>query len=570
MTHITQQPLAAAQLPRAISYARFSSGSQAKGSSIERQLLSFEKWLEGHRTTYTPLYLKDEGVSAYKGRNATKGSLSSFLLCIADGTIKAGDLLVVEAIDRLSRQSMLDSFDLVRDILKSGVSILTLESNCTYSKESLDGAAIYSLIAALQAAHDYSKRLGIRVGAAHESKRAKARAGERPERLVSAPWLKGGRLFEPFASLVSKAVELYLRGYGHRQIVIELQEDIRGNAVLLGRYGDKLNASTVRKWLKATELAGDWESKEGLIENCFEPLITRVQWNQLQQESARRTKTPSKKNDYELSGLVRCASCDATFHTRVQKPKPTKAAPAGSEAYSARPAILYCNCSNYLKNGACTNNATWSYDVLLFVYQYGLTEILADIHMSKDAGFDKELNAMEEQLAAKEVKKERCANLYSATGELKYLDLVKQINIDIDIIKLKKKEREALVAGTTAVLGGEEFTEGFTGSLVTDLNYLNRLPLLELRHLLKQFRYQVTVDGKLATLSTGDREEFTLIRRLQRYANAYLVKVELPEVDDPLENSWIKYFAVGAKGNILAQAGTEKELTEALAASAFS
>jgi DNA invertase Pin-like site-specific DNA recombinase len=565
-------------LPRAISYARFSSGSQAKGNTIERQTLAFEAWLERNKTAYKPLYLQDKGISAYKGKNASKGRLSAFLGLIADGDIKSGDLLVVEAIDRLSRQAMLDSFDLVRDILKAGVSILTLENNQTYSTESLNGSAIFALIASLQAAHEYSKRLGVRVAAAHASKRVKARAKGDLVNLVSAPWLKDGKLFEPFASFARRAVELYLKGYGHRQIVIELQEDIGNEPELLKRYGNKLNASTIRKWLKSPELIGDWNSRDGLIEKCLEPLITTQEWLELQREQQRRTRVaPSKANDYELSGIVRCVSCGSTFHTRRQKPKPTLAAPAGSEAYLAKPPILYCNCSSYLKNGGCDNNSTWSYDVLLFVYEYGLDNVLADIHESKDTAPDEELEAIDKEIADLEISQNRNATLFEATGNRKYLDVVKECQAALDLAHIKKKDRELLVISATRALGGAELKEGYAGEFVIDVRHLSKLPLLELRHLLKQFGYQIRIGGKKATLSTGDREEFTLIRRLQKYANAYLVKVEIPAIpkeavlSNPslaLEASWTKYFVVGKQGEVLARGDTEAKALELLEKSA--
>lgn len=554
-------------LPRAISYARFSSGSQAKGTSIDRQIHAFETWLERHRTSYTPLYLRDEGVSAYKGKNASKGSLAILLDNISAGTIKAGDLLVVEAIDRLSRQAMLDSFDLVKEILRSGISILTLENNQIYDKDSLNGAAIFSLIANLQAAHAYSKRLGERVAAAHESKRVKARAKEEIGKVIVAPWLKDGKRLEPFASLVRKAIALYLKGYGTRQIAIELQTDIKANDILHERYGTKLNASTVRKWLKAPELIGHWDSKNGLIENCLEPLITNVEYSQIQQESTRRLKTPSKSNEYVLAGLVRCARCGASFHTRIQKPRPTIDAPANSEALKSKPKIFYSNCSNYLKNGSCDNNSTWPYSVLLFVFQYGLTGVLADIQQSKNKDSDANLEEFNEQIAALEISIDRSSALYEATGDEKHFDKVKNKSDELKKVKIKLKEREASLAALATGLGGSEFDKGFNNQVGSDLSHFENLPIVEARKLYKQFNYSISVYGKTATLtlSPEGREQFILQRRLQKYANAYLVKVDLPRVSNPLENNWTRFYAVGREGSILADASTEEEVISLLA-----
>src|SRR5262245_58669308 len=92
---------------RAFSYIRFSKPEQLKGNSLQRQL----EWSEGLCAVKgwkldDSLKLQDLGVSAFRGKNAATGRLASFLQAIKQGKVKAGDVLLVESLDRLSRQDV--------------------------------------------------------------------------------------------------------------------------------------------------------------------------------------------------------------------------------------------------------------------------------------------------------------------------------------------------------------------------------------------------------------------------------------------------------------------------------
>ncbi len=536
----------------AISYARFSSGRQSRGSSIERQRAAFEHWLSAHADLYKARYLQDEGVSAYRGKNAAYGDLGRFLSLIEQKVIKAGDVLVVEAIDRLSRQSTIDSFDLIKEILRKGVKIITLENNQTYDAESLNGAAIYSLIASIQAAHEYSKRLGERVAASHEARRRKARAGEPIRNVVNAPWIKDGKLHEPFAGLVSAAVDFYLKGLGHREIVRMLQDQISANEILLARYG-RLNATTVKKWLSDEALIGVWSTKGERIEGCFEPLISNIKWLQVREEQKRRIRQPSKSSEYVLSGIVFCGACGLTFHTRRQKPAATKAAPVGSEAYCQKKSILYCNCSGYLKNGTCSNGTTWPYSVLKYIYDYGLTTALADLYMKRDAAAPQATEELEDHIARLKIQQSREIDLYRVTADRAHLDTIAEYREKIEKLQAQKSDIEQRIASVYSVAG-----------TIFDLSKIEKMPLLELRTLLKQMKYRVNVTGRVARLSSSPegREIFTLVRRMQKIAKCYVLSIELPGME--FENSWIRYVAIGDDGSSIAESNSIQDLERSI------
>ena len=50
--------------------------------------------------------LRDIGVSAFKGKNAIKGALKKFIELVEAGRIEKGSILILESLDRLSRQQV--------------------------------------------------------------------------------------------------------------------------------------------------------------------------------------------------------------------------------------------------------------------------------------------------------------------------------------------------------------------------------------------------------------------------------------------------------------------------------
>src|SRR5215467_1963131 len=90
---------------RAYSYIRFSTPEQAKGDSLRRQTELSERYAREHGLTLDDkLTFRDLGKSAFRGKNAQEGELGDFIKAVEDGRIKRGSYLLVENLDRLSRQ----------------------------------------------------------------------------------------------------------------------------------------------------------------------------------------------------------------------------------------------------------------------------------------------------------------------------------------------------------------------------------------------------------------------------------------------------------------------------------
>lgn len=122
-------------MAKAYSYTRWSSSKQSTGSSLDRQLAYARNIAQEHGLELVEIL--DAGVSAYRGKNAVNGALGGFLKAVEDGTVSTDSWLIVENLDRLSRQAILESQSLFSGLLAAGITVVTGMDNKIYSKETV-------------------------------------------------------------------------------------------------------------------------------------------------------------------------------------------------------------------------------------------------------------------------------------------------------------------------------------------------------------------------------------------------------------------------------------------------
>src|SRR6267142_865492 len=94
--------------PKAFSYIRFSTPEQGRGTSYDRQIEAAERYArENGLDLDTKMTFTDLGVSAFRGKNAKTGELRAFLDATEAGLVLEGSYLLVESLDRLSRDTIL-------------------------------------------------------------------------------------------------------------------------------------------------------------------------------------------------------------------------------------------------------------------------------------------------------------------------------------------------------------------------------------------------------------------------------------------------------------------------------
>lgn len=207
----------------AYSYVRFSSAKQELGDSLRRQLKLAEDYAERHGLTLDTHSYRDLKCSAYKGKNALEGKLGTFIKAVEDKKIAKGSFLLVESFDRISRDDADEAMELFLKITKLGVTLVTLQDNRVYTKESRKKDPIGSMVGPLLLmvrAHEESQTKSIRVGERWQQKRNEAAAGGRKMTVVAPSWLtvsadrKAWIVDQTKAKTVERIFELALTGYG--------------------------------------------------------------------------------------------------------------------------------------------------------------------------------------------------------------------------------------------------------------------------------------------------------------------------------------------------------------------
>jgi DNA invertase Pin-like site-specific DNA recombinase len=295
----------------AYSYVRFSSPEQAKGDSLNRQTARAQEYAKANGLILdTSLNLRDLGVSAYRGKNATEGALGAFLQVIKEGHVRDGSTLIVESLDRLSRDQITTALGQFLSIIGAGVTIVTLVDGMKYSQKEIN-ANPTSLIVSLtimMRAHDESRTKADRVGSAWRSKRDKAAAGEIMTSRAPA-WLRlikaknGGKSWEVIPErkkLLNRIFTLSTKGNGRRSIAIALnREGIEpwGDGEGMARKADGWHDSYIAKILRNPAVIGTYqphwinpatrkrEPKGDPIEGYFPSVIPMDLWNKSQLRS---------------------------------------------------------------------------------------------------------------------------------------------------------------------------------------------------------------------------------------------------------------------------------------------
>jgi DNA invertase Pin-like site-specific DNA recombinase len=150
-------------MPLAYSYIRFSRLEQKRGDSIRRQTALRDEYVARKKLQLdTSFVLSDQGLSAFRGRNKRTGALKLFLDAVGCNKIKKGSILIIESLDRLSREQVEEAFDLFLSIIRSGIVLVTLVPEMEYTKGNLGLSQMVLALAEFTRAHGESLIKSVR------------------------------------------------------------------------------------------------------------------------------------------------------------------------------------------------------------------------------------------------------------------------------------------------------------------------------------------------------------------------------------------------------------------------
>jgi DNA invertase Pin-like site-specific DNA recombinase len=252
-------------MARAYSYIRFSTLIQESGDSLRRQTERSLAWCKSHgHILDDSLRLHDKGVSAWKGDNLTSGKLGAFLAECKAGRVPKGSILIVESLDRLSRQGVRIALKLFLDILDYGVSIVTLQPEYTFDADNVDEMSLIIAIVVMGRSHEESDMKSYRGKEAWEHKRSQARFTKLTGKCPLWMRLSDDRtefvLYPARVEAVRKIFELSCQGLGGIRIV----KFMNANVPPFKKVWSK---TSIRRILSDRAVLGEYQPCTGSFKN---------------------------------------------------------------------------------------------------------------------------------------------------------------------------------------------------------------------------------------------------------------------------------------------------------------
>ncbi|MCZ7890075.1 recombinase family protein [Agrobacterium salinitolerans] len=390
---------------RAYSYVRMSTRKQLRGDSLRRQLERSKAFADEHSLLLDDS-LQDLGVSAWRGRNFRTGALGRFLAMVESGQIPKGSYLLIESLDRLSREAVPDALTLFMAIINAGIVIVTLgEDRQIYSRDRLNGDWTKLIIglAVMSRGHEESQTKSERISAVAKRKREQAREGKGHITSITPAWIDAKRIdvnryeftLNHHAETVRVIYEMATRGLGSTVIARKLNAD----GVPAFKSKDGWYQSIIKALLSRPDVIGTFQphriqdSKRvpdgDAIENYFPAAIDKDLFLRVQ-AMRRNPGRPGRKGDTFanlLTGLCHCAHCGGPMTMKMSRIR-------GNE--NGR----YLVCANYVRGHRCIEgNRHFRYEPLEAVILDHVKEInLAEVLQA--ARFATVLDAIDETIAA--------------------------------------------------------------------------------------------------------------------------------------------------------------------------
>jgi DNA invertase Pin-like site-specific DNA recombinase len=394
--------------PFAYSYIRLSTEPQTRGHGRQRQLEESAAYAKEHG-----LQLIDEGepledvLSAFKGAHLKEGAFGRFLGRAKKGLIPKGSYLLVESLDRISRQEIQKSFRVFLDILDAGINVVTLQDKRIYRADKMTAEDFLLLVSYFSRGHNESFTKSDRLLKSWANKRANIH--EKKLTALCPAWLKlsaDGKDYEVIkerARIIHRIFEDSAKGIGTHTLQKRLNNPQTGTSPIGRSKSNRWHRSYIIKILNNRAVLGEFQPHRivngkrepvGKLSTNYFPRIIEDDLFDRARQSKRNRKISGRgpKGPYVtnlFSGVVSCWYCRSRM-VIVHKGKPPKGG-----------IHLMCAAAHGGKDCIATR---WPYNhfelsFLNFIEQLNLPHVLGEADPEKRALMEK-LFALEARRAA--------------------------------------------------------------------------------------------------------------------------------------------------------------------------
>jgi len=362
-----------------------STAQQLQGASLARQLEQSQAYADEHDWELDNS-LRDIGVSAFTGKNVTDGALGQFISMCQGGKIEKGSVLIVESLDRITRQRPLDAFNIFTNILRHGVEIVTLTDRKHYTEDSVNAniADLYISIGVMVRANEESEIKALRLKDAWNRKREKA--GDEKITSMCPRWLKLSDnkksfiVIEERATVIRMIFDMMNNGFGFNKILTRLNsEKIPPFGKSKGWYGSTIrlictSGAVIGEFQPHTKVNGKRVTIGEPIKDYYPAIVSEETYYKAQAaRSSRRISGAGRKGktfSNLFTGIAKCAVCGASLNYKFH----------GSDKARGHGKYLVCYNSH---RGVCENKKHFPYQkfedgVLAHLHELSVQDLLSE------------------------------------------------------------------------------------------------------------------------------------------------------------------------------------------------
>lgn len=455
---------------KAIGYGRCSTPPQVLTGSLERQAKALAEYVA--RKNYVLIDSYNESISGWKGASRKKGALFTIIALLKAGKIKPGVILLVEAIDRLTREHAFDALELIQELIKLGMPVETIEDGQRYDRDCFQRGTIHILLAKLAQANGETQRKSDLVRAGKLLAKQEIAEGKRTPGKSCPTWLK----YDPF-------VRTYTPKPGAEDTLILIFEASAGGAGLLeivklliakerppfhGK-GIGWQPSTVYKILRNPAVMGEYHGRcrnpetKGRPERDdrvgvgrpYPPIIPPEEFGRVETALHDRRKGGGRKGIYIhslLTGLPRCAVCRGSAAYRDKGVRRANAAKPRKSRAPRSGAALQCVAALH---GICINRARIPYGPL----ETAILDTLLDFAIEPTMRPTRtepspEIAALDAQIQPLQARYVNLSAAFAGTVSETLTEQLREIMVKLDALKAQRRaaEREVILESGRAPL----------------------------------------------------------------------------------------------------------------------